>query len=62
MRTNFQSARERIMAAKTLEEFARCEQMIVRVYDAGQITLRELSRLDVLIMERKAAFETRTTR
>lgn len=55
--TNYQSAVVRIANAKTAEEVAKVEEGLDRVYDAGQLTTSELSRLCVLAMRRLIEIE-----
>jgi hypothetical protein len=47
----------RIRAAQDHAALARCEAQYTRHYDAGTIPAAELSRLDVLAMERRAALD-----
>lgn len=51
MKTNYQSLLEKVNAASTKEEFKRIEKLCTTIYNAGQLTPKELSRLDVKIME-----------
>jgi len=52
--TNYQSALERVKRANSVHEIERLEQSLSRVYDAGQLTERELARLFVKTFEKLA--------
>lgn len=50
--TNYQSAIVRIANAKTAEEVAKVEKGLDRVYNVGQLTTSERSRLSDFAMRR----------
>lgn len=52
--SNYASAAARIRSAKTESEIARIEKSLERVYNAGQLSVSEYSRLDGLLMDQKA--------
>lgn len=56
--TNYQSALGRIKRANTKAELAKLELSFCRVYDAGQLTTSELSRLSVKIMEKQSKLDS----
>ena len=55
--SNYQSAIIRIANARTVGEVAKVEKGLDRVYDAGQLTTSELSRLSDLAMRRTIELE-----
>lgn len=55
--TNYQSAIVRIADANTVEEVAKVEKGLDRVYNVGQLTTSELSRLSDLAMRRVIEIE-----
>lgn len=55
--TNYQSAIVRIANAKTIEELNKVETGLDRVYNAGQLTNSELSRLSSHAMRRAVEIE-----
>jgi len=57
MNENYKLMIERIKAANTVEVLSRLEKSCVRLYDAGIFNEKELSRLDVKIMEKIALIE-----
>lgn len=56
-KTNYVSATERIGQADTLTRLAQIELGIDRVYDAGQLTLSEYTRLSIKIMDKWVELE-----
>lgn len=56
--TTYATLSNRIRSAETRQELAKREEQITRHYNAGTITAREFSRLDVKIMERSFILDT----
>jgi hypothetical protein len=56
--TNYQTLLKRIKAAKNKRELLRIDQSATRVYDAGQLTQSEFSRVCVKVMEKIAVITT----
>lgn len=52
---NYHLLRDKLKNAKTLEELERADQSCTRVYNAGQITVKELQRLYDLELDRRVA-------
>jgi hypothetical protein len=48
----------RIKRAKTVDDFARLESSMVKLYDAGFLTPSQLMKLDCILMERQATMES----
>jgi hypothetical protein len=55
--TNYQAFLERIKSATTQGELASRENQVTRHFNNGTITVSELTRLDVKIMEKLALIE-----
>ncbi len=56
-KTNYQALLERIKSANTKTELIHRENQITRHYNAGTISVSELSRLDTKIMVKLANLE-----
>jgi hypothetical protein len=52
--TNFKSLSDKIQKAKTVKELQHLDMVSTNLYDLGLLTVSQLSRLDVKIMERVA--------
>lgn len=56
--TNYKTMSQRIRDAKSTAELKKLEQSLIRIYNAGQLSVNEFARLDVKIMESIARFES----
>jgi hypothetical protein len=52
--TNFKSLSDKIRKAKTVKELQHLDMVSTNLYDLELLTVNQLSRLDVKIMERNA--------
>jgi hypothetical protein len=52
--TNFKSLSDKIQKTKTVKELQHLDMVSTNLYDLGLLTVSQLSRLDVKIMERVA--------
>ena len=51
---NYQALRERLALANDKQALDRLEQQATRIYNADQLTVSQLKRIDVAIMEKLA--------
>lgn len=51
---NYKALRERFALTSTKQALEHLEQQATRVYNAGQLTVSQLRRIDVAIMEKLA--------
>lgn len=58
MKSNYQSASERIRKSETVDDLHAVEEAIARVYDEGQLTVNEYSRLDRLVVDKSIELES----
>jgi hypothetical protein len=56
--TSYQTLINRIKTAETKQDLSKIERSAVRVYDAGQLTQSEFSRVCVKVMEKVATLTT----
>jgi hypothetical protein len=57
MKSNYQSALERIKSASSVEALRKLDKSLVRLWEAGVFTESEFSRLDRRLVDRITAME-----